>query len=190
MNARQAAFFRQARSDWSAYRAVQFRPHDWNYMLRKVWCGVVGIRLESLAVCHELHYLQMCSEKLAKAYFPTDPRTGHAAFRSFMRDLLTNARAIMPLGFASTAELTRWGHSVRYVVGAIEDLAPAIADKKNLPNPEYPWPKPNPTTAPADYPFTTEVYVHLNAQQRSGEPPFLRVLGRMIETMQTYQWHL
>jgi len=35
----------------------------------------------------------------------------------------------------------------------IEDLAPSLADPKNLPNPEYPWPKDEPTVAPAEHEF-------------------------------------
>jgi hypothetical protein len=75
----------------------------------------------------------MCTEKLAKAYYRTDPRTGHAAFRRFLTDLPLNPGAVVPLGFANTAGLTRWEGSVTAIVGAIEDLAPQIADRKGLP---------------------------------------------------------
>jgi hypothetical protein len=132
----------------------------------------------------------MCTEKLAKAYYPVDIRTGHAAFRQFLRDLPNNNRAIVPLGFTNLAGLTRWQGSVSSIIGAIEDLAPAIADRKGLPNPEYPWPKATPVTAPVDYTFTTEVYDRLDHQANSNEPPFLTILGRMVETMQSASWHL
>lgn len=190
MNARQAAFYRQGRSDWSVFR--HFRPSQsrWWAAVQRGWCRLAGVRPFSFPVCHELHYLQVCTEKLLKAYYKTDLRTGHAAFRRFLTDLPANSKALNPLGFASTADLTRWQGSVKPIVDAIEDLAPSIADNKGLPNPEYPWPKANPTMAPADHPFTAEVYTHLNAQARSGEPAFLTILGRMVDTMQSVGWHL
>lgn len=189
MNARQVAFYRQARSDWSVF--CHFHPlgSRWWATARRVWCGVVGVRPFSFAACHELHYLQMCTEKLAKAYYTVPPR-GHDAFRRFLKGLPLNTRAAVPLGFASAAGLTRWEGSVRPLVGAVEDLAPQIADRKGLPNPEYPWPRGAETHAPADYPFQAEVYALLNAQAHSGEPPFLTVLGKMVDTMQSAGWHL
>lgn len=144
----------------------------------------------SFPVCHELHYLQMCTEKLAKAYYKTDLRTGHAAFRQFLRDVSSNPAALRPLGFTLVTDLTRWQGSVKPIVDAIEDLAPSIADAKGLPNPEYPWPKAAPTLAPVDHAFTAEVFAHLDAQAKSGAPSFLAVLDRMIATMQSARWHL
>ena len=190
MNPRQFAFYRQARSDWSVFRHFHPRGFRWWMMVRRVWCSIAGVGRFSFPVCHELHYLQMCTEKLAKAYYQTDLRNGHAAFRPFLRDLPGNAAAVVPLGFANLAGLTRWEGSVRSIVGAIEDLAPAIADRKALPNPEYPWPRNAPVNAPADYGFQVEVYSLLDVQARSGEPPFLTILGRMVETMQSAAWHL
>jgi hypothetical protein len=132
----------------------------------------------------------MCTEKLAKAYYTTATRAAHAAFRQFLRDLPSNAAAVAPLGFADLAGLTRWEGSVSSIVGAIEDLAPAIADRKALPNPEYPWPRNAERNAPADYKFQVEVYSLLEVQARSGEPLFLTILGRMVSTMQSAAWHL
>lgn len=132
----------------------------------------------------------MCTEKLAKAYYSTNYPTGHAAFRRFLTDLPINPRAVKPLHFSAVADLTRWLGSVKPITDAIEDLAPAIADNKGLPNPEYPWPKQNPTVAPADYSFGAEMYTLLDAQAQSGEPPFLIVLERMVRTMQSAPWNL
>lgn len=190
MNARQAAFHRQAKSDWSVYQHLRRGPLARWGQLQRFWCRFVGVRLGAWPVCHELHYLQMCTEKLAKAYYKTDLRTGHAAFRRFLTDLPANPNALIPLGFVSLADLTRWQGSVKPIVDAIEDLAPSIADHKGLPNPEYPWPKANPTIAPADYAFTTEICTYLDAQSRCGEPPFLTILGRMIATLRSAGWHL
>jgi len=190
MNARQAAFYRQAESDWSVFQHFHSSELRWWEKMQQVWCGLAGVRRVSFPVCHELHYLQMCTEKLAKAYFRTNPPKGHEAFRSFHRDLLLNPKCLASLGFASTSDLTRWQGSVKPIVDAIEDLAPSIADRKKLPNPEYPWPKSNPIIAPVDHSFTPDIFTHLTTQACSGEPPFLTILGRMVDTMQSAGWHL
>jgi hypothetical protein len=132
----------------------------------------------------------MCTEKLAKAYYQTDLRSGHAAFRRYLTDLPLNTGAIAPLGFPDLARLTLWQGSVMPIVGAIEDLAPAIADRLGLPNPEYPWPRTAPVHAPRDHSFRVEVFTLLDAQAAGGQPPLLDVLGRMVETMQSGRWHL
>ncbi len=190
MNARQAAFHRQAASDWEVY--CHFRPlgSAWRTALRRRWCALVGVRPFSFPVCHELHYLQMCTEKLAKAYYPAPPsgRISHNAFRQFLTHLPSNARAFKPLGFADLAGFTRWQLSVTTLVGAIEDLAPALAG--NGPNPEYPWPRNAPTNAPADHSFQNEIYNLLHAQTTGSKQPFLVILGRMVETMRSKAWHL
>lgn len=190
MNPRQAAFYRQAVSDFAVFGYLSPAPAGvWNGF-RRSWCRVVGVRTISFPVCHELHYLQMCTEKLAKAYYLTDTGTGHRAFRRFITDILGNLNASRSLGFATLADLTRWQGSVVRVVDAVEDLAPSIADRLGLPNPEYPWPRTNPTIAPVDHLFTTEVYNHIDAQAKSGEAPFLTILARMVATMRPAGWHL
>lgn len=68
MNAREVAFYRQARSDWSVFRHLHPRGYRWWTTLRQAWCGVAGVRPFAFPPCHELHYLQMRTEKLAKAY--------------------------------------------------------------------------------------------------------------------------
>lgn len=190
MNARQAAFYRQAVSDWLVFRHLHPSMPRWLENLQRVWCAVVDVRIARFPVCHELHYLQMCTEKLSKAYYPVDLYAGHKAFRRLLTDLPQNQKALAPLGFKMLGDLTRWAGSVKPIVDAIEDLAPAIADAKGLPNPEYPWPKANPAIAPADHSFTAEIFNLLDAQALSGEPRFLRVLENMVITMQSAAWHL
>lgn len=191
MNARQLAFFRQAQSDWSVF--CHFHPSGWRWWnaLQSGWCGLVGVRAFSFPRCHALHYLQMCTEKLAKAYYTvTPPRVRHNAFRRFLTDLPSNPNAVAPLQFANVAALTMWQGSVSTLVGAIEDLAPAIADRLHLPNPEYPWPRNAETDAPVDHLFQAEIYTRIATQAVSGQPLFLEVLGRMVATMQSSAWHL
>lgn len=165
MNARQSAFTRQAQSDWSVFRHLRPVGPRWWIGARRAWCGIVGVHPFSFAPCHELHYLQMATEKLAKAdYQAALHRSGRAAFRRLLTDPPNNPGAIAPLGFADLASLTRWQGSVSLIVGAIEDLAPQIADHRGLPNPEYPWPRGTENQAPVDYSFQTEVYSLLDAQ--------------------------
>jgi hypothetical protein len=191
MNVRQSAFFRQAQSDWAVFRHFHPTTVGWRKRCQAWWCNLVGVRPFSFSPCHELHYLQMCTEKLGKAYYPAAiPRGHHAAFRRFLTDILVNPKVITPLGFPNLAALTLWQGSSWPLIEAIEDLAPAIADRKHLPNPEYPWPKGAEAHAPADYSFHAEVYALLDTQANSGQPPFLNVLDRMVDTMRTAAWHL
>lgn len=190
MNPRQHVFWEQARSDWQMYEFLHsYSGIGWHSrLLRRMAALARGRRtFPPIPVCHELHYLQMCTEKLAKAYF-TAPPTGHAAFRKLRLDLSTNPRAVKPLGFSNVAELTRWlaTREVENVVNALEDLAPQFADQKKLPNPEYPWPRGLEIQAPASYPFRTEVLDVLNAQVQNEQQPFLDVLARMVPTLD--QW--
>lgn len=104
--------------------------------------------------CHALHYLQMATELLGKAYAwkHGPPRQTHRAFVRFLRGLVTNREAQTKLGFEGRNE--RWKQAIRKTVPLaehVEDLAPALAG--NGPNPEYPWPPAAPTSAPANHEF-------------------------------------
>ncbi len=109
MNLRQQVFWTQAKSDWDILELV---------------------RREKKRPCHELHYLQMCTEKLAKAYFTKAP-SKHDALVAFIRAMNLNKKAIAHLGFADDAELDNWAKSVSPLAHAIEGLAPDLA-KKNF----------------------------------------------------------
>jgi len=69
------AFYRQAASDWQAYKTLAATP--------------------DLARCHSLHYLQMACEKLAKAYRLRDTASDvdeivskHTGFAKFINSFL------------------------------------------------------------------------------------------------------
>jgi hypothetical protein len=191
MSVHQQAFFRQARSDWSVFRHLHTRGFLGLKQIRGAWPRMAGFWPFPFPACHELHYLQMCTEKLAKAYYPSAiPRSGHAAFRRFLTDLPSNPNAQSPLGFRDSASLTRWQGSVSSIVAAVEDLAPSIADRLGLPNPEYPWPRGAEASAPVDHSFQTEIFSLLERQARCGEPRFLKILGKMVASMQSGGWHL
>ena len=72
-NVPQQLFLRQARSDYEIFESLS--PCD---------------------ICHRLHYLQMCMEKLAKVYFwrsGQSPGFRHDKFEPLLRDLDTTRTA-------------------------------------------------------------------------------------------------
>ena len=134
MNKPQRLFLAQARSDFAVFE-----------LLRKQ---------ATLPECHALHSLQMTTEMLGKAHAwgsGPNPQT-HRAIVRFPRSLSTNQMPQQQLG--SVGKNDAWSSLIRSSIPLaerIEDLAPALAQEG--PNPEYPWPRANPHTAPAEHPF-------------------------------------
>ena len=120
---------------------------------------LVVLRRRGDAPCHQLHYLQMVTEKLAKAYFwrsGTPPRKIHAGFGLFMRLLLQvpqpKQRQLADLfEFGRFTDLQNWTMAALPLIYELERLAPALAN--DGPNPEYPWPHRAPKHAPATFHF-------------------------------------
>ena len=134
MNAQQRAFYRQATADWKMYRML--RGHT------------------PRVPCHELHFLQMATEKFAKAYLwgtTTPPRPVHASFVQFLRLAAQKSKIREALGVPSRPHFRDWLHKVLPLAAQIENLAPQLAG--NGPNPEYPWPSEMPEIAPVDFEF-------------------------------------
>lgn len=134
MNPQQRAFHIQALSDWETFQYLRLRRE----------------RVE----CHELHYLQMATEKLAKAYLwgtKTPPRLAHASFVQFLRRAALDSRIRQSLNLAHPRQLEDWVRSALPLARAVETLAPDLA--QNGPNPEYPWPRDLPAIAPAEHDF-------------------------------------
>lgn len=109
--------------------------------------------------CHLLHYLQMATEKLSKAYLwrsGKPPPRSHTGFVRFLKALLDRrggelewiARA---LGFGRPGDLQNWVSGVQPLAYALQNIAPAEAN--NGPNPEYPWPHEAPRHCPATHVF-------------------------------------
>jgi hypothetical protein len=139
MNDAQRLWWEQARSDLTVFK-----------QLRKL----------GAPPCHLLHYLQMATEKLSKAYFwrsgsPT-PKA-HTGFVRFLRALLTRSTKELEwiskvLGFARPEDLDKWvATNIKPYAYDLMNLAPAEAH--NGPNPEYPWPHEAPVHSPATYTF-------------------------------------
>ena len=138
MNSAQKIWWQQARSD-----------HEIFLHLRRVGAHE----------CHLLHYLQMTTEKLSKAYLwrsgNSPPRT-HTGFIRFLKALLDRRRAELnriarSLGFGRRKDLENWVTNVQPLAFAIQNIAPAEA--QDGPNPEYPWPHDAPTHCPAAHHF-------------------------------------
>ena len=137
MNRNQELFLRQAASDFQMFERLQSLVNE----------GAVE-------PCHGLHYLQMATEKLAKAFFlaggPIKKR--HNYFSKFSRALRTSQRIRRALGYPDSASFRNDLLMVAGLATTIEELAPDLADEG--PNTEYPWPTPDFTYAPATFHFS------------------------------------
>ncbi|MBC8233028.1 hypothetical protein H8E77_26080 [bacterium] len=150
-------YLEQARSDWDAYEA-----------------------LNSALVpdCHTLHYLQMTTEKLSKAFLLAGGadlnvvRKTHRAFTRFLQIAMRNHGLQRELGITAS-QLRAHVHQLLPIAYEIERLAPALAD--GGPNAEYPWEAPPSTiNVPASYNFPVNSILQL---------PKGRNLLRLIKVM-------
>lgn len=100
-------------------------------------------RLGDSATCHRLHYFQMVTEKLAKAWL-TDPASEHApptSHKSFVRMLqvVKSRRDVRKqLGYEDAGAFRGYINSLLDLANRVEELAPSLAGLSQ-PNPEYPW---------------------------------------------------
>ena len=137
MNEKQRLYLVQARSDWQVFNLLKRQP-----------------------ICHQLHYFQMCTEKLAKAYFWRSTgagNLGHAAFVKFVRANASNRDVANELGFRNTTSFGEWIDDLSDLTYELERLSPALAG--DGPNPEYPWPRHDPEHAPVEHEF--EAWEHM-----------------------------
>jgi len=136
------------------------QPHElWWLQAKSDHDVFIRLRRWGVKPCHQLHYLQMATEKLGKAYFwrsGTPPRRTHAAFVRFMRFLghirgAERERAASVLAFSRYQDLRSWINSVLPLAYELQRLAPDLAH--DGPNPEYPWPPSAPRYVPAEFEF-------------------------------------
>ena len=138
MNSYQNLWWQQAKSDQDAFTLLRGR---------------------GIAQCHSLHYLQMVTEKLAKAYFWRSghaPPRSHAGFVQFLRFLghvreHDRERLANLFSFRRFEDFQNWIRNVLPIAYDLERLAPAVANEG--PNPEYPWPHDQPRHAPVNHDF-------------------------------------
>jgi hypothetical protein len=162
VNRQQAAFYRQSVSDWRLFQELRNRS--------------------TREACHELHYLQMATEKLAKAFLwgtRTPPRQTHASLVQFFRRIATSRRARDALQFTGQEQLATWIRAALPLAYTIERLAPDLAG--DGPNAEYPWPRDMPETAPVDYDFAMMRELG-NARGRQ----FIELVGRLLMTFESW----
>ena len=167
MNGSQELWWQQARSDHEAFEVL---------------------RSQGIAQCHDLHYLQMVTEKLAKAYFwrsNSPPPKSHSGFVQFLRFLgqirhtKDRKRIANLFSFHRFIDFQKWARQILPLAYSLERLAPDLA--RSGPNPEYPWPHDRPQTAPVNYRF--ELWQILNSH-RGRE--FLRIIHIAIVKFPEY----
>jgi hypothetical protein len=152
------AFYEQARSDWSVY------GH-----LTKL----------GLPRCHELHYLQMACEKLAKAYRLRNVAsdvdevvTRHIGFVRFI-NLYLRSPGIVSEYEGQDARHRQVCRTSAAIAREIEKLAPAV-DRQEFPeNAEYPWERGDTVLVPCNYGFPA-----LSLLDAHGGRAFLKLIDR------------
>ncbi len=167
MNSYQALWWRQSVSDFGVF---------------------VQLRTNGVPPCHSLHYLQMATEKLAKAFFwrsGTPPPRSHAGFVQFMRFLGSvrephQDRVARLFHFRRFSAWQSWIRRVLPIAYQLEAIAPALAN--DGPNPEYPWPHRAPIAVPLDHEF--EVWTSLTSSGQGRE--LLRVISIAAKEFAAY----
>jgi hypothetical protein len=110
--------------------------------------------------CHRLHYLQMVTEKLAKAMLTppgseTPAPASHVMFVKMLQVLKGRREIRRQLRYPKAEVFTSYINSLLDLAGRIERLSPDQAGFTR-PNPEYPWWKDRSTRqawAPMEYDF-------------------------------------
>ena len=135
-------YLRQAASDYEVYRFLN---------------RSLTLTANQVAICHRLHYLQMASEKLAKAFMcqgsQKPEKLTHYVFVRFLQ-LTKSQRNVSRLLNKNHSVYCSYINSLLDVAKRVEDLAPAGGNFGKL-NPEYPWEDVSGTVQiPADYAFS------------------------------------
>jgi len=118
------AFFTQAKSDWKVYE---------------------HLAESDFPACHALHYLQMATEKLAKAYLLADVneiedvRSTHRAFTRFLQ-LIARSKRLEKEMRMTGRQLLAYVQQSLPLAYEVKSLAPSLALGGS--NPEYPWEAP------------------------------------------------
>lgn len=116
------AYFLQARSDYDTFKELN---------------------KSRLPLCHRLHYLQMASEKLAKAFLsPSNgepPQKGHLRLVTLLKVIKGRPEIRRNFGFATDYyAFCSYVDSLTPFARQIELLAPVGTDDRRM-NAEYPW---------------------------------------------------
>ena len=116
------AFLRQARHERTVWRRLNVEKFD---------------------IGHQLHFLQMVTEKLAKGFLTAPsssgpPKFSHKSFVRFLQTLKSMSYLREMLGYTNAESFNAFIDSLLPLAEKIENLAPALAGSTK-PNPEYPW---------------------------------------------------
>ena len=125
------AYLRQARSDFAVFQLLLEQDRD------------------IVPACHSLHYLQMATEKLAKAVAIVSEVRGfdkysHVAF-SLLQNLLCRADVARKLGWGDFKAYQSFLKNSTPVFRAVDELSPSVGlglpggGSKEGPNSQYPW---------------------------------------------------
>ena len=135
-------------------------PMDWRDALlvqaRSDFEMLGFLRLHNAPFCHQLHFLQMATEKLGKG-FATAPGGGqpvkvHRAFVGFLRSVKSNVQ-LRQACRCGPGQIDAYISALLPLARQIEDLAPSNAN--DGPNPEYPWQGRREIVAPAEHLFAS-----------------------------------
>jgi hypothetical protein len=141
------------------------------------------LRRHRVRPCHQLHYLQMITEKLGKAYFwrtGRPPRMSHASLVRFLQALENRStdertRIAHLFGFGRAHDFGNWMPTIMPLAHALERLAPDLAGYDG-PNAEYPWPHDEPRFAPVSFEF--DIWRHLTESARGRQ--LIHVIDRAV----------
>ena len=115
------AYFEQAQSDLEVFKKLN---------------------LPEVPLSHRLHYLQMATEKLAKAHLTQgkdEPKLSHSVLVSFLQVCKQRPELRRLLGYAHDYRaFSSYVDSMLPTAEKVQRLAPQAAGR-NQPNPEYPW---------------------------------------------------
>jgi hypothetical protein len=158
MNDSQKHYYEQALSDLDIYKLL---------------------RREKKHPCHILHYLQMLTEKLGKAFAygkPDLPLKSHTGFQRFVQSLSSKRNIWKALDYPRLEDFSKYLREVNLLATQIERLAPSECGAG--PNPEYPWPPPpdQPIQPPANFDFP--LWKQLSQNHRGQK--FLRFVEKVM----------
>lgn len=161
-----SAFAAQSRSDWQVYDHLAAEP--------------------DLPVCHQLHYLQMACEKIAKAYRCRDKSVNleellkrHVGFAKFIGSFLASP-SMKEAYRGRAAQLREVARLTRALSREIEKLAPAVDRTASPENAEYPWDSGEEVISPCQY-----SYPRLSLLTSPGGRILLKLVARAIQEFET-----
>ena len=112
-------------------------------------------------LCHQLHYLQMATEKLSKALTTEGaarPARTHNALVKFLQTAKARPDFQRAFGYGDHTQFAAVINGLLPQAQLVEDLSPEGPDH---PNPEYPWEAGGNIITPLDHPFASARFDNL-----------------------------